>query len=285
MSFFANNRGNIAINFALAAVPLIVMIGFAVDLSMTQTYRDAMQQQLDSAVLAGVREDSADEAAAKALEFFQAKYPDITPPSFTYGETDSDVTLKGELTYARENIFGAFLGKSATTIGISSTAAAPMKIKEIRFRPISAAGWWDKTVSLMVTPEGGGDDVEMAKITYTSKKNSGYSFSASPSGWVDLGDYEYAYLFFYIDPDSFEFDKFCSGCATEIRSDDPDYSDRLFVDGEQMEKGVVVDIFSAIPCDVSTQEWEDGGGGQPDIKFYVDGVCETSSSGYVRLIE
>jgi Flp pilus assembly protein TadG len=47
--FWSDQRGNIAVLFALAIVPVIGGIGAAVDYSMASAYRTDMQKSLDAA--------------------------------------------------------------------------------------------------------------------------------------------------------------------------------------------------------------------------------------------
>ena len=61
--FRRDQRGNIAILFAIVCVPVLAFVGAGVDYSMANKIRTKMQQALDEAVLAGV---SAGKAALDA---------------------------------------------------------------------------------------------------------------------------------------------------------------------------------------------------------------------------
>lgn len=70
------------------------------------------------------------------------------------------------------------------------------------------------------------------------------------------------------------------GTKETLRSDDKNTSDRLFIDGLKTKANTIVDIFSAVPCSVtSSQAWEDGGSltnntiDDADFFYKVTGVC------------
>lgn len=75
-----------------------------------------------------------------------------------------------------------------------------------------------------------------------------------------------------------------TGTKATYASNDPAKSNRLFIDGKQVQKNQTVDIFTAVPCgQTSSQAWEDGGTAEKDMTlagadfFYnVTGKCDFS---------
>lgn len=74
-----------------------------------------------------------------------------------------------------------------------------------------------------------------------------------------------------------------SGNPKVLKSNDPATSNRLYLDGVEVETGKTVDIFRAVPCgNTSSQAWEDGGNAVPapvsnaDFFYTVSGKCEFS---------
>ncbi|MDN5926992.1 MAG: Tad domain-containing protein [Hyphomicrobiales bacterium] len=74
-----------------------------------------------------------------------------------------------------------------------------------------------------------------------------------------------------------------SGRPNVLKSDDPNTSDRLFIDSVEVPTGRDVDIFTAVPCgETSSQAWEDGGSPVPgpvdkaDFFYSVTGKCNYS---------
>ncbi|MER8386621.1 pilus assembly protein [Mesorhizobium sp. M1380] len=71
-----------------------------------------------------------------------------------------------------------------------------------------------------------------------------------------------------------------TGTKTTLRSDDPVTSDRLFIDKVKTLANTTVDIFTAVPCGItSSQAWEDGGSltnntiDDADFSYFVTGKC------------
>jgi Flp pilus assembly protein TadG len=94
-AFRRAREGNLAVIFALAALPVIGAIGAAVDFSKASDVRSQMQNSLDAAVLAGVTQASANQVATASNVFdgdFQGKYATTATRSFT---ANADGSLSG----------------------------------------------------------------------------------------------------------------------------------------------------------------------------------------------
>lgn len=97
--FARNTRGNIAINFALAAIPLIAAAGVAVDLSRALIVRQRLTHALDAAGLAvgktlGMTQNQME---TLATDFFKANYPAGAlgaPGPLSVNLVGNDITLE-----------------------------------------------------------------------------------------------------------------------------------------------------------------------------------------------
>ncbi|RWO89755.1 TadE/TadG family type IV pilus assembly protein [Mesorhizobium sp.] len=72
-----------------------------------------------------------------------------------------------------------------------------------------------------------------------------------------------------------------SAQITKLKSNDPNTSNRLYLNGVEVANGEKVDIFTAVPCGQSSQQaWEDGGNPVPapvsnaDFFYTVTGKCD-----------
>lgn len=70
------------------------------------------------------------------------------------------------------------------------------------------------------------------------------------------------------------------GNPSLLKSNDPNTSNRLYLDGVEVLSGKTVNIFDAVPCgEISNQDWEDGGNpvpapvSQADFAYRVTGKC------------
>src|SRR5690606_32981454 len=93
--FARAHTGNVAVIFALASLPLIGLVGAAVDFSHANSVKAATQAALDSTALmlskdaAHLSDDQLDE---KALEYFKALF---TRPEGTNIKIDATYTFQG----------------------------------------------------------------------------------------------------------------------------------------------------------------------------------------------
>src|SRR4051812_10292174 len=101
-AFLRSSRGNVAMMFALATVPLMIGAGVGLDYARAMLVRQQMSEALDAAALAVGSSTGLDHDSAEALaqRFFNANYtvnttafgtPTVTIPSTGYNSTGSVV--------------------------------------------------------------------------------------------------------------------------------------------------------------------------------------------------
>jgi Putative Flp pilus-assembly TadE/G-like len=127
-AFFRSERGNVAIIFALTALPLIAMVGGAIDFSRAYTAKVALQTALDSTALMLAKEaatDTATQLQANAQKYLLANFKhaetknvQVTASYITAG--GSQVVVSG--TGTEPTSFLQVLGFKTLDIGGSSTA-------------------------------------------------------------------------------------------------------------------------------------------------------------------
>lgn len=279
--FLKNTAGNFALTFAIAAPVLFMCAGMATDYTLNRNAAKEMQEVLDAAVLSGaVEPGEQEEKLATARTFFNAQiaeeggYLAAAKASFAF---NGDNVLEGKAMADTPLLISGYFLDGPLQAGVTSAAAIAQKVKSVRFNPTDAQGWWEKKVRLMVVRPGVPEPEEIANVHYKvtgQKPPPKGTLSSDPDSWVDLGEYEKAYLEFTIGPKAYEFEKHCPGCPMELRSDDPETSNRFVIDGTKVPKGTVLDIFDFAKCNTkSSQSWEDGGGGIPDIYYKIEAKC------------
>ena len=98
--FAGANQGNIAVLFAIAAVPILSFVGAAIDYTRANTARTAMQAALDSTALM-LAKDLTDgvitttQIAAKATSYFTALYTNTDAKSVVINASYTQNTGKG----------------------------------------------------------------------------------------------------------------------------------------------------------------------------------------------
>lgn len=131
--FVEAERGNVAIIFAIALLPMLGFIGAAIDYSRANKARSALQAALDSAALMVSKDLSSGtitsgQVSAKAQSYFTSLYTNTEAPSIsvtaTYTAKDSTgsstIALNGSGTISTE--FMKMFGFPSLTIGSASTA-------------------------------------------------------------------------------------------------------------------------------------------------------------------
>ena len=128
-AFRAARKGNVAITFALATLPVVGCVGFAVDYSHANSVKAAMQSALDSTALMLSKEAATDSNTAlqsNALKYFEALFTRTEAKSITISATytstsGSEVRVNGSV-QVPTNFLG-IIGYDNLTVNGSSTTA------------------------------------------------------------------------------------------------------------------------------------------------------------------
>lgn len=285
--FVASQSGNVAIIFALSLIPLVGVVGAAIDYTNLVRIKSEMQNAADSAVLAAAAADKNGGKKA-AREYYAGNTVKGGVSHYDRSESDVNATFTVRATHKASLYFMHLFGIDKSIVSVEAKAVAPKVLSSVRFRSLSANGWYNKLVKLMVRRRGETEYEEVANVEYHYQPTY---VRASSSGWIDLGDFEEAYLQMDVDPYSKGLES-CrhSPCDLTYRTDDPNWSHRLIIDRVPVPPGTKVDILSLVPCGTTTSHaWEDGGSkvSYADADFYyeVEGRCDRLSSERVRLIE
>lgn len=123
---FSSNSGQVAVNFALAAIPLVVGTGMAVDFSRGAARKSELQSALDSAVLAAVSVSARDKKlGVKPTDIASQTFNSIfTGETSTLTFTEKDGIVKGYAALKLESTFGGAVGVNFLDLSASSAATA-----------------------------------------------------------------------------------------------------------------------------------------------------------------
>ena len=131
--FRRDHRGNVALTFALLAVPLTFMVGMGLDIANATRIKLALQDATDSSAIGLARQASAiaDSAiASTAKSYIQASYNDTTDITITSATIDRDtITATVDARADVPVFFSQLLGK--TSIPVSAHAVAKGMLLEI----------------------------------------------------------------------------------------------------------------------------------------------------------
>lgn len=312
-----DRSGNFAIMTAVAAPVVIVAAGSAVDYTVATTEKTRLQQVADSAVLAGGAVfDGTNFAVAEAAAVHyikgqlsvasdaENKDDKALTNNVKYRVSSSDKTLKVWMQKSVPTSLMKIASIDTVDVGVSASALSPMKPEKITFTPTKAQGWYFKKISVLVLRKGATTEELLGTVIYqpTTQTNGGQgTYVANPAGTIDLGKYTNLALRMDIKNDGCDIGykatvknsavtcKKDSGASYKnynavLRTDDPNTSNHLFVDGKQVPVGVKASLEKYFGCSKKQEHaWEDGGGWDRQDFFYtVTATCGADGT-FVRL--
>lgn len=298
--------GNFGMITALVAIPLVLSVGVALDYTNASSEREHLQALADSAALAGGGQYDGTNAsvAISTAQSILKSYAEKLPAGTTYDVKLDGQSLSVTMDSASTNAFMGIVGRGTTDIGVVSTAISPMKPKKITFVPTKAQGWYYKKVSIIVVrPKSTAEEV-VGTVTYqpTTQADGGQgTMVVSPQTTLELGDYAALILKMEIKNDGCGLNQkatvsnskvTCSASNRNadrtynltLRTDNPDTTHYLFVDGVQLPQGVTSPLESILECGkTSNHAWEDGGGWARQDFFYTATSYCAPNGQFVRL--
>src|SRR6476659_1540336 len=123
--FKRNSEGSIVSTFALSLVPVVGLVGAAVDYTAASNARTGLQIALDAALIAGAKDGSADWATTALNSFnanLNAKLATDVNPTFQLTSTRA---YQGSVTAKVASHFLGVLGVSSINVGVRGTAMVP----------------------------------------------------------------------------------------------------------------------------------------------------------------
>jgi Flp pilus assembly protein TadG len=169
--FWSDREGNVALVFALAAIPLFGAMGAAVDYSMASQYRTDIQKALDATALALTKIMPADDATLNTVgnQYFQASLKQHELENLTFTATPNigslRVTANGVYKVRLANIFGA------DTIALSATAEAKWSIGKVEIALALDNSWSMNSLGRMTELKAAAHD--LLNVLESAAKNPG----------------------------------------------------------------------------------------------------------------
>jgi Flp pilus assembly protein TadG len=164
----AQNGGNVAMTFAMAALPLCTAIGASVDYVRAYNTQARMQSDLDAALITAIKEvDSLDENAIKAdiVEWFNAQ-ADAKDASYTLSASaitvsKTDRTVKAVVRGTVKTSFLGLVNIKTVNVAATSSVAGPATSYMNVYLVL------DKSASMLLASTKAGQDSLIAKTGCT----------------------------------------------------------------------------------------------------------------------
>ena len=211
--FAQDERGNIAVLFSIAALPMLMFAGTAVDYTRASTARSAMQSALDSTSLMVSRDLAAgvitsSQVSAKAQSYFNALYTNkdatATAITATYTATNGSGTSSVSVTGSAQVPTSFMKVAGYTQLGINSASTSTWGGTRMRVAMVldvtgsmqfdgKMAAMQSAANNLVTTLKDLGktaDDVYISVVPFAQMVNVGAS--NVNADWIDWADWEAA---------------------------------------------------------------------------------------------
>ena len=180
LSHFINDkRGNIAAIFALSAVPVMALLGSAVDYSNAVRSGNQIQSYLDSAVLKAINSANAGDAKTSIENYLantDAAGATVSNVSISTTASVKTLTASASITVSSYILGSKLLGGSnTTTMTATSKASGNFKPISYTFTPTKVQGWYAKDIFIWAKDENNN------VVSLTNAISYDYNFSTQKS--------------------------------------------------------------------------------------------------------
>lgn len=128
-------RGNVAIIFALLLIPLIGMVGLAVDTARAYSVKLRLQEAIDSAALVGAKNYTASDRNQMIQDYFDANwrsgFMDTNTPTLTFTPDDTDRSITVYALVTMPTIFMRIFGTPSVTVGTLTASVSGQTYLEV----------------------------------------------------------------------------------------------------------------------------------------------------------
>ena len=197
-AWIENREGNVAVILAIAIIPILVLVGIAIDLQNTNTSRSFIQYTIDNAVIAGSREMQAGKSEEEIRTYINKfidgvvdakSYAMSCQPAevtFSEGSQNIDVSIRCAQETTLTELIGYhnlnFTVTSGSTYGVGSVDVAFV------FDVSGSMGWENKMNALKDAAEDA-VDILLPEDSGTSGESDVRISMVSYSSMMDAGDY------------------------------------------------------------------------------------------------
>ncbi|TPM35450.1 TadE/TadG family type IV pilus assembly protein [Mesorhizobium sp. B2-3-5] len=182
-SGFARSRsGSIMPLFFLCTVPLITVVGFAVDYTSAVQTRSNQQQALDAAILSITTMDTASTLQQRQQGLQDAFIANggqgsATLTSFVAGTATTATTARATASFAMPTVFMTIARIDTVPVAVASAVSKPPALVQATFKVTGVSGYWNKTMTLYGTQFGATAAKPLMTIDYK------YGGTGDPKGY------------------------------------------------------------------------------------------------------
>ena len=158
-SFMRDDRGNVAIVFTLAAIPVIGGAGVMIDYNRASRVQADLQYSVDAAALAGATEVASPEISKAVDDYMAANLGDAVD---AYDVTHQIEIEPDTVTVSAQAVVPTTIGaifRDNLPVAASATAVhgTPVRIVDLQVTEFNADAWDANSIYWYVVPEDGGE--------------------------------------------------------------------------------------------------------------------------------
>lgn len=171
--FFKNHDGNVAVIFALVLVPIMGLLGAAIDYSRGAQAQARMRSALDAAALAAAAAPDANRTSVGqsylASNLQSADISGVTSSFVMNADGALIAKASGSIDAYVTGVLGVKSMSISASVTVGSIATPP---KELTFTAIAAQGWYWKQVDLIIQHAGTTEEATLASYVYQPRSQA-----------------------------------------------------------------------------------------------------------------
>lgn len=267
-TFLKDHDGAVAVIFAFATLPMVLLIGGAVDYSRAIGARSNLQQALDAGVLAAAVKGGNPDSGQLARYLNSNMSPGGAATNVTLTRsvaTGGAVTFVGDADFSVATNFLKMAGLGAIKLHSHSEATLPAQIVTATFKPTSAQGAYSKDIFIWTKNAAGTVVSRQTVLTYRYNSSNGSKVTTPAIGSWSLTFTVPLYSTFGVGMVVYQdWQKYSGALVNPVEL----WSDAANASTFMRQSGLCTDAAGA------TYNWEDGGDGN-FVDFVYTMKCAT----------
>jgi Flp pilus assembly protein TadG len=157
-SFGRNQRGNVAMIFGLAAVPIVGIAGVAIDYGRASHFHTILQSAVDASALAGATQVKPPVIKATAGDYLTASLPgglSVNQVAYSVDVQSGDVTVSATAKVPT-TIASLFMSEMPVSAKATASRGQPVRIIDLAVTNFNADAWDANSIYWYIVPKGGG---------------------------------------------------------------------------------------------------------------------------------
>ena len=179
VAYVRNQRGNVAVIFALSIIPIISIVGFNIDLQKLSVRKNDVQHAIDAAVLKGARDiqlgkkpDDVTKLMQKSLADQVALSPGLTCGTAIIKYANRNRDIDAEVTCTIKTLTGGFMGPEKTAFTVEATSTWDVGQLDVAFM-FDISGSMDQSNRLNDLKDAANDAIDTLLPDSETQANEG----------------------------------------------------------------------------------------------------------------